>query len=468
MSDTRLDTSRWASIGTVAAITAFMLVLVAAVLVRPEIAGLTPRAGSTQTTDISVDIDPTGETTTVEVIATTDMTFEPSIIEVPAGNELQVTIVNQDPLNGHDLKIGDVETGRIQPGQTVTTNFGVMTTTQQGYCTVAGHREMGMTLDVVVLGGSEADHSAHTPQSSIAPPDGAVVSEPIPAELPPLGADNGPVTHEVTLTVTEVPLEIAPGLYQTRWTFNGASVGPTLHGRVGDRFVITLVNDGTIGHSIDFHAGALAPDGPMRTIAPGESLEYVFTAERAGIWMYHCGSHPMSTHIAQGMHGAVVIEPRDLEPVDKQFVFVQSEIYLANEALTPEDAQELDASKIAAREPDFLAFNGIADQYMQHKLQVRVGERVRIWILDAGPDVELSFHIVGGQFDTSWNEGHYTLKQGRSAFGETDGGAQVLPLLAAQGGFVELVFPEAGNYTMINHVMSEGERGARGVFHVID
>ena len=74
-------------------------------------------------------------------------------------------------------------------------------------------------------------------------------------------------------------------------------------------FEVTLVNDGTIGHSVDFHAGALAPDVPMRTIAPGESLVYTFTAERAGIWMYHCSTAPMSAHIAAGMHGAVIIDP---------------------------------------------------------------------------------------------------------------------------------------------------------------
>ena len=116
--------------------------------------------------------------------------------------------------------------------------------------------------------------------------------------LPPLTDER---VHKVTFTVTEVPLEVAPGVWQTRWTFNGGSVGPTLHGRVGDVFEITLVNDGTMGHSIDFHAGELAPDQPMRTIPPGESLVYRFTAERSGIWMYHCSTHPM-TAIVAGMH----------------------------------------------------------------------------------------------------------------------------------------------------------------------
>ena len=201
--------------------------------------------------------------------------------------------------------------------------------------------------------------------------------------LPPLSDET---VRKVTFTVTEVPLEVAPGLWQTRWTFNGGSVGPVLHGRVGDVFEVTLVNDGTIGHSIDFHAGALAPDRPMRTIAPGESLVYRFTATRAGIWMYHCSTMPMSSHIAAGMHGAVVIEPEGLPAVDHSYVLVQSEVFLANAATSAEQALELDADKVVAERPDRVVFNGIANQYDLHPFTVRVGERVRFWVLDAGPN----------------------------------------------------------------------------------
>ncbi len=84
--------------------------------------------------------------------------------------------------------------------------------------------------------------------------------------------------HRYEFRVTEVPLEVAPGVWQRRWTYNGQGVGPTLRGRVGDTFEITLINDGSMGHSIDFHASALDPQGPMRTIAPGETLTYRFTA----------------------------------------------------------------------------------------------------------------------------------------------------------------------------------------------
>jgi len=259
--------------------------------------------------------------------------------------------------------------------------------------------------------------------------------------------------HRRTFTVQEVDREVAPGVTQRLWTFNGSAPGPVLHGRVGDVFEITLVNDGTIGHSIDFHAGALAPDGPMRTIAPGESLVYRFTATRAGVWMYHCSSMPMSAHIANGLFGAVVIEPEDLPKVDRSYLLVQSELFLGPQG------GPVDMEKIAAEQPDAVVFNGYANQYDHRPLSARVGERVRVWVLDAGPNRSTSFHVVGGQFDTVYAEGGYLLRPGV-------GGAQSLGLQAAQGGFVELSFPEAGHYPFVSHVMVDAERGGHGIFRV--
>jgi nitrite reductase (NO-forming) len=281
--------------------------------------------------------------------------------------------------------------------------------------------------------------------------------------LPPLGDEK---LHRLTLVAEEDPLEVAPGVWQLRWTFNGRAPGPTLHGRVGDVFEITLVNAGSIGHSIDFHAGSLAPDRPMRTIEPGESLVYRFTATKAGIWMYHCGTMPMTAHIGAGMFGAVVIEPDGLPEVDRSYVLVQSETYLQTAAVDAASATEVDADAAAAAEPDYVAFNGIANGYDQFPLTAAVGERVRFWVLDAGPSRPGSFHIVGTQFDTVFSEGAYLLRRGRDAFGESGGGSQSLGLQPAQGGFVETVFPEAGHYAVVSHAMVDAERGAHGIVEV--
>ena len=113
-----------------------------------------------------------------------------------------------------------------------------------------------------------------------------------------------------------------------------------------------------------------------------------------------------------------------------------------------------------------MVFNGIANQYDLTPFAAKVGERVRFWVLDAGPNRASAFHIVGGQFDTVWTEGTYTLRHGKAALGGSDGGAQVLPLQPAQGGFVELSFPEEGHYSVVSHIMVDAERGAHGVVQV--
>ena len=491
--------SVWSGGQLVAALSALVLAVSLGVATDPAAAGLTGTvrpgvgaAGGGAGGAGSEAVEPTGETTTVRVEAL-DMRFEPSTITVPAGDALVVELVNADATNVHDLQVLGAKTPRLAPGETATLEVGVVGTSTQGWCTIVGHRQMGMVLDVVVEGspggGDGTDGGTHggthaggqhdgtaVPGDTASPgtpyPDSSTpvldpdarVADPVDPVLAPLGEER---VHRLTLTAEEVELEVAPGVTQTRWTFNGQVPGPTLHGRVGDVFEITLENDGTMGHSIDFHAGALAPDRPMRTIAPGESLVYRFTAERAGIWMYHCSTMPMSSHIAAGMAGAVVIEPREgLPEVDHEYVVVQSEVYLVpGSGQDGQPPAEVDADAIRAERPAFVTFNGIAGQYGEagEMFRARVGERVRFWVLDAGPNRATSFHVVGGQFDTVYAEGAYQL--GPRAEGT---GAQALGLQAAQGGFVELTFPEAGHYPVVSHVMVDAERGARGVVRVED
>jgi nitrite reductase (NO-forming) len=416
-------------------------------------------------------VEPTGRTTTVEVVAE-DMRFTPSTITVPAGDRLVLVVTNDDE-DVHDLALdtGD-QTERLAAGATERVDVGVVGRDIDGWCTVVGHRQMGMVLHIAVTGadagvgeagdsddGEHGHHGEHGDDGDgpdfMAPPPADF--RPYDATLPPLRPSTEPRVHRRTITVRDLVREVAPGVTQRQWTYDGTAPGPVLHGRVGDRFVITLVNRGSVGHSVDFHAGALAPDRPMRTIAPGESLVYRFRATRAGIWMYHCSTMPMSAHIANGLYGAVVIEPRDLPPVDRSYVLVQSELYLGA------PGAEADAAKLAAEVPDAVVFNGFANQYDHRPLRAEVGERVRAWVLDAGPNRATSFHVVGGQFDTVWAEGDYLLDHRRQG----DGGAQALSLGAAQGGFVELTFPEPGSYPFVSHVMVDAERGAHGIFEVV-
>ena len=130
-------------------------------------------------------------------------------------------------------------------------------------------------------------------------------------------------------------MPVGAGVTQRRLTFNGQVPGPVLRGKVGDTFEITLVNDGTMSHSLDFHAGITPPDKAMRSINPGESLVYTFKAQHSGIWLYHCSTSPMSLHLAAGMHGAVIIDPPGLPAVDREYAIVASEVYLVPRAVSP-------------------------------------------------------------------------------------------------------------------------------------
>lgn len=433
----------------------------------------------------------TGQTTTLAVEATADMRFTPDTVEVPAGNRLVIAVTNIDTKNAHDLTFANgATTGRIDPGATKTVDVGVITGDLEGWCSVVGHQAMGMTFTVVAsgadaaqAGASDSSGSAHAGHSASSATlassdidlqgdisDDYQTRDAALAPVPGGETVDGRTVHRQTLDVQELPREIAPGVTLNAWTFNGSYMGPTLRGRVGDIFEITLVNNGSMGHSVDFHAGTVSPDEVMRTIAPGESLTYRFEAVRSGIWLYHCSTMPMSAHLATGMFGAVIIDPADLPEVDREYLLVQSEVALTEAANSQSSTAEpsegvltdISPEGLAAGTPTLTLFNGHATQYLRDPLTARAGERVRIWVLNAGPNGELSFHVVGSQFDTVYKEGGYLLQGGVDAFGTNGGGAQALDLSAAQGGFVEIVLEEPGTYTFVNHNFAAAERGARG------
>jgi nitrite reductase (NO-forming) len=237
------------------------------------------------------------------------------------------------------------------------------------------------------------------------------------------------------------------------WTFNGTVPGTILHGRVGDLFNVTLFNDGTIDHSVDFHASKVAWNDEMRSIAPGESLVYQFQANYAGIFMYHCGTAPTLHHIGNGMYGAVVIDPPVLAPVDHEYVLVQSELYLGPQG------KEGDLTKMKNDDWDAVVFNGYHSQYKFAPIRVEPNERIRVWVIDDGPSENSSFHIVGTIFDTVFKEGSYLLQPDARR-----GGSQALDLQPAQGGFVEFSLAEAGLYPIVTHKFSNVGKGALGLF----
>jgi len=388
-----------------------------------------------------------------------DLWVKPASIDVAAGATVMLNVTNTGAMP-HDLAVGGTGgTGLLQPGATAQLAAGPFTGSTQAWCTVPGHKEAGMVLDIVVAGAALAAGGAATPADDLgAAIDFAAAPEPDwQAFDPALAPAPGGTEHAVTFVADEVVMEVAPGVTQEMWVFNDVFPGPVLRGKVGDIFTVTLVNEGAMGHSIDFHASKVAWNDEMRTIQPGESLVYQFEAKHAGIWMYHCGTSPALHHIGNGMFGAIIIDPPDLATVDHEFVLVQSEIYTG-----PMGAPG-DLGKMIDEDWDAVVFNGYVNQYLHRPVRVEPGERVRAWVLDAGPNENSSFHIVGTIFDTVYKEGSLLLQPD-----DTRGGSQSLDLQPAQGGYVEFTFDEAGLYPIVTHKFANVGKGALGLFQAGD
>ena len=403
------------------------------------------------------------DATTIDV-SVDGMAFVPASVDIPAGTHLVVNFTNTGD-QVHDLKIGGAETSRVEPGESAVLDVGVVTESVEGYCTIAGHKMQGMTFMVNVTDDPAAGeqstsghhHAVAAPANVPSLAERMAPREDFEAFDPVLKPAKGTV-HEETWTMTEEEVEVAPGVRQTRWLFNGQAPGPTLRGTVGDTFRITIKNEGSMGHSVDFHAGEVSPNNTMKTIQPGESLTYEFVAHRAGAWMYHCSTMPMSLHIANGMAGAVIIDPKGedaLSDVDAEYLLTSAEVFLAAEG---SEAEGADPQRVSDGSYDLTSFNYYPNQYDDGlaPLHAKVGDTVRIWLVNLGPDLPLSFHVVGEIFDTVYKEGGYLLQDAE------DSGSQAVDLLPAQGGFVEMTFNEPGTYSFVNHIMTNAEKGQHG------
>lgn len=273
--------------------------------------------------------------------------------------------------------------------------------------------------------------------------------------------------HEMDLYIVEQQMTVAPGFTQTVFAYGltpeTATVpGPTLRVKVGDTLRVTFKNPetNTMPHSLDFHASMVAWNDEMRDINPGEELVYEFTATYAGVFMYHCGTAGVLSHVQNGMYGMIIVEPEGgLEPVDRELFFVQSEWYLGPQG----QLGDLDKATAGAPDPEFVVFNGVAAQYKDNPIQVEVGERIRAFVLDAGPNVDSSFHVVGTVFDQVIKEG-VILARGN----EGNWGSQAVDLSPAQGAIVEFSFAEDGLYPFVTHAFNYPDNGAVGLFKAGD
>lgn len=276
---------------------------------------------------------------------------------------------------------------------------------------------------------------------------------PYAAELPAAGPEK---TKKITLEVKDVNLEVAPGVVMSAWTFNGSLPGPALHVRQGDTVEFTLVNHGTMEHSIDFHAAQTPWNKNYQAVKPGESFSFAWTADIPGVYMYHCGTPPVMHHIANGMYGAIVVDPAEPLPEAKEYVLVQSEMYLTQQ---PSGYYTTDGDKANAIKPTYVVFNGYANQYKDAPLMAEPGKLVRLWIVNAGPTTFSAFHVIGALFQKTYADGNPANVQY---------GNQTVTIPPGGGYMVELNIPEAGLYPFVTHSFAYTGLGALGLIDVGD
>ena len=393
------------------------------------------------------------------VVRAFDLGFEPTKIEVAASGSVTLAMENQGAIQ-HDLTFpGGETTGAVDSAATGTVTVDVPAAGLDFWCSIPGHKEAGMAGHISVAGAAQPTPNAggdHGGPGAVLPdpdpnaPAYALYPAAAPAILP------GEV-HDYALVIQEKLMTVAPGYVIATWTFNGTVPGPAIRVKVGDTIRVHLVNPATnqLAHSVDFHASQVAWNDEMTSINPGEEKLYEWQADYAGVWMYHCGTAPALHHIANGMYGMVIVEPKEgLPPVDSEFALVQSEWYF--------DAQGLPASLTkaaqAAPAPDWVVFNGVANQYKDNPIPVATGSRIRMFVLNAGPSIDSSFHIVGTIFDTVIKEG-VSLSRGN----EGNYGSQAVDLSPAQGAIIEFTTAEDGLYPIVTHAFNFVGRGALGL-----
>ncbi|WIG54790.1 MAG: Multicopper oxidase [Rhodanobacteraceae bacterium] len=274
------------------------------------------------------------------------------------------------------------------------------------------------------------------------------------ARLPPL-QPGGSV--DVNVDATDASVSIASGVEYQAWTFGKSVPGPVIHVRQGQTVNVTFTNHGTMEHSLDFHSAITPPNLHYAELKPGEKMTYSFVAKVPGAFLYHCGTPPVLLHIGNGMYGAIIVDPATpLPPAAESYVIVQSEWYtqqISGKLMGP------DFQKMKDERPDEVVFNGIAFQYKDHPLTATPGKLVRIYFVNAGPDLWSSFHVIGGIFDKVYPGGDAA---------QAINGVSTYSVGPGAGAIFDITLDQPGNYVFVDHDMAHAIIGAQGVLQVGD
>jgi nitrite reductase (NO-forming) len=214
----------------------------------------------------------------------------------------------------------------------------------------------------------------------------------------------------VHLEVKEVEGRLADGVSYTFWTFGGKVPGKFIRVREGDMVEMHLENhpDNKMPHNIDLHAVNGPGGGAAASLtAPGHTSVFSFKALNPGLYVYHCATAPVAMHVANGMYGLILVEPKEgLPKVDREFYVMQGDFYTKG-ANGEKGLQPFSMSKAIEEKPDYVVFNGsVGSTTGDQALTASVGQTVRLYVGDGGPNLTSSFHVIGQIFDRVWAEGN--------------------------------------------------------------
>lgn len=267
----------------------------------------------------------------------------------------------------------------------------------------------------------------------------------------PILAPVEPGPKHLTVVAKDATIFVAKDLPYAGWTFDGTIPGRALRVVEGDTVTMTVRNEGAIMHSLDTHGAKTPPEVNYRNLKSGEEFTWEFVATTPGAYMYHCGTPPVLLHIGAGMYGAMIVDPKEGWPPAQELVFVQSEFYfddLDAPVMVPSMAKMMFASGMMM---DGVAFNGYLNQYVEQPIPVKVGEPIRIFVVNAGPNVWSSFHVVGAIFDRVC----VNANPRNELFG-----LQSVSIGPGDGACVEFTLDEPGVYVAVNHSFGHAAHGA--------
>ena len=279
------------------------------------------------------------------------------------------------------------------------------------------------------------------------PPQGPEVKAVLtsPPLVPPPTGRKVPAKVIVELNVVEKEMPISEGVSYTFWTFGGTVPGSFIRVRQGDTVVFHLRNmpDSKMPHNIDLH-GVTGPGGGAASsfTAPGHVSRFTFKALNAGLYVYHCATAPVGMHIANGMYGLILVEPPEgLPPVDKEYYVMQGDFYTAGN-YREKGLQPFDMQKGIDENPTYVLFNGSEGALTGDKaLTAKVGETVRLYVGNGGPNLVSSFHVIGEIFDKVWYEGGTNFQENVQTTLIPSGGAAMM----------EFHLEVPGSYVIVDH-----------------